>query len=107
MQIEHFPVSKGPDRWTLAESLFHAEDFPGEAPRPSFTATIDGEEARLVVTVETISRRHCGEEVDGYRIKGICKVTKHRPRHEVLYEQVPIEISYSPYDRKGFAQISF
>ena len=108
MQIEHLDISKGPDKWLLAESLFSEEDYPGEAPRPRFTTQWKGEEVHLLVSVENIGRLRATGEFDGgkFRIKGICQIVKSRP-HTVLLEQVPIEINYSAHTRKGFAQVSF
>lgn len=105
MQLEHFEITKGPDKWLLAESLFHDEDFPGEAPKPRFTTQWNGEEVHLLVTVEDIGRMSiCGEPC--YCIKGICKIVKPRP-HTVLLEQVPIKINFSTQTRKGLAQVLF
>jgi len=105
MQIERLIISKGPDKWLLAESLFHDEDYPGEAVRPRFTTQWNGDEAHLLVAVESITRLQMSEE-GCYRIKGTCKIVKPRP-HTVLLEQVPIEINYSAHNRKGFAEVQF
>ncbi|MDE2018948.1 MAG: hypothetical protein KGJ13_01225 [Patescibacteria group bacterium] len=105
MQIERLEITKGPDRWLLAESLFHDEDYPGEAPRPRFTTQWNGKEAHLLVAVTNIGR-YRAEEGGAYSIRGVCKIVQPRP-HQVLLEQVPIEINYSAHTRKGFAQVSF
>ena len=107
MQFEHLEISKGPDKWLLAESLFHDEDFPGEGLRPRFTTQWKNEEVHLLVSVESIGRLRAGDMGEGkYRIQGIGQIVKPRP-HTVLFEQIPIVINYSAHTRKGFAQVSF
>lgn len=104
MSFEQMVVSKGPDKWLLAESLFHTDEYPDEPVNPTFTAKWDTQEVILSVNVDSITKVRNEEGM--YRVKGMCRM-RNSQTHEEIAEHVPIEVSFSVRTRKGFAQASF
>jgi hypothetical protein len=105
MQIQNVPIHKGPDKWLLAESLFHDDEFPDDLVYTSFMVKHEGREYRLRVATVSIGKP-LGEE-GLYRIEGVADVITTGPNREKVLEHVPVKISYSVKDRKGIANVNF
>ncbi len=106
MQFENMVISKGPDRWKLAESLFSWDEM--EVARPSITFHVDfnGRPAVLVVQVFGISPQP--NWTDTFRITGIGRLRlKSTEKDSWVFQNAPVEVSFSTRDRDGMAQVKF
>lgn len=94
-------ITKGPDTWMLAESLFHDDEEPEDPIYLRFTGkAMNGEEVRISLSVDSIVRKR--EPKRTFHIKGIARI--YRSREEVFIN-LPMEVSYSTFNRRGGAQI--
>lgn len=99
-------VTKGPDKWLLAESLFHDDEMPNEPVTLTFTVEYEGREHRLHVVVDGIDRVR--SEPNLFRIKGTGKLrTTTRGESEPVFEHLPVQVSFSTRTRTGVANASF
>lgn len=94
-------ITKGPDTWTLAESLFHDDEMLEDPIYLRFTGNaMNGEEVRISLSVDSVTRKR--EPKRTFHIKGIAKIYR---RREWDFSDIPMEISYSTFNRRGAAQI--
>lgn len=105
MLIQNVPIHKGPDKWLLAESLFHDDEFPDDQVHLSFMVRHQGDEFRLSVLTESI-RKVSGKE-GTYLIGGIADVRNAGADRAKVLEHVPVNISYSVKTRSGIANVNF
>ena len=107
MQIENVPIvkGKGPDKWLLAEALFHDDEFPEDRIRTTFTVKRDGREFRLIVTISGIQK--VAHEEGVYLIEGVGTVKTTGPNPEKVLDYVPVKLSYSVKSREGLANVNF
>lgn len=102
--FENMPVTKGPDRWKLAESLFSWDEV--EIARPSITFHVDfnGSSALLTMRVKGISLQP--DLYDSFHIMGIGKLSL-KGKDQWVFKNAPVEVSFSTHDRSGMAQVKF
>lgn len=103
MSLEQLTVSRGPDKWNLAESIFH--DTYEDAPVfVYFTVDYAGRNMSLTLNVLSIARIE--NENGTYRISGIGKIYDPSTKNKIA-EHAPVEVSFSVRTRTGIAQIKF
>lgn len=103
--FENMVVTKGPDRWKLAESLFSWDEMEESHPSVSFHVDFNGKSALLTMQVWSVALQPQDKSL--FRISGLGQLRLMGKTNDWLVRNAPVEVCYSTHDRDGMVQVKF